>query len=99
MLLPSDTYKAVSEDNASDAYVYIGEVRMVLEGKKNDVWTMLDDIRNNYPAIQVQAFNMREKTYMDSELNRVNQMGVSCSLAIYMHRDIAEISVVQSEHK
>ena len=78
-------------------YIYIGEVDLVLEGTKAEAWDFLDDISDNYPALQVCSFDMEEKTYVNESLQTVNQLQITCKVAIYMHKNIEEIAAVGAE--
>lgn len=97
MLAPYHTSAAEEASEAVENYIYIGEADLVLEGTKAEAWKFLDDISNNYPALQVCSFDMEEKTYVSESLQTVNQLQVTCKVAIYMHKNIDEIVAAGAE--
>ena len=40
---------------------------------------------------------MEEKTYVNESLQTVNQLQITCKVAIYMHKNIEEIAAVGAE--
>lgn len=97
MVAPYHTSVSDEATEAVESYIYIGEVDLVLEGTKAEAWRFLDDIANNYPALQVRSFDMDEKTYMNESLQTVSQLQISCKIAVYMHKNIDEITAVPAE--
>ena len=93
-------YRIQTEEQRSagtNNYICIGEVQMVLEGQKKDVWNMLDDIDENYPALRVRFLDMNEKTYMNDQLQTVEQLEITCNIEIYMHKNIDEMTATSAE--
>lgn len=64
-------------------YVNTTTVTITLQGKEAQIRELLDDIARNYPGIQVRSFDMQTATYVDSSLQRTEQMNCNCILAVY----------------
>ena len=79
------------EDTDSDAasqvsevqYMNITEATVVLRGTETQLRTFLNDIAKSEPAVQVRSMNITEDTYLDADLQQVQQLDISCVLAIY----------------
>ena len=79
------------EDTASDStatasevqYMNITEATVVLRGTETQLRTFLNDIAKNEPAVQVRSMSITEDTYLDADLQQVQQLNISCVLAIY----------------
>lgn len=97
MLNPYRVQTEKQSTEGTNNFIYIGEVQMVLEGKKVDVWNMLDDIDENYPALRVSFLDMNEKTYMNDQLQTVEQLEITCNIEIYMHKNIDEMTATSAE--
>lgn len=77
-------------DGTADGYIRTVNCTMVLQGKQDLVYQFIDDIAHNYPAIQIRAMHVRERSYLDMEWNVVEQPEISFELAVYMHGSIEE---------
>ena len=97
MMAPYHTAASEETSEAVESYIYIGEADLILEGTKAEAWAFLDDIAINYPALQVRSFDMSEKTYLNESLQTVSQFQISCKIAVYMHKNIDEITAVPAE--
>lgn len=58
-------------------------VTITLQGQEVQIRELLDDIAKNYPGIQVRSFDMQSGTYVDSSLQKTEQMNCNCVLAVY----------------
>lgn len=80
-----------SDDSAEESqstlpyvqYVNTTTVTITLQGRKRRSGNFLDDIAKNYPGIQVRSFDMQSGTYVDSSLQKTEQMNCNCVLAVY----------------
>lgn len=77
----SDAVPAVSEVQ----YMNITEATVVLRGTEIQLRTFLNDIAKNEPAVQVRSMSITEGTYLDADLQQVQQLNISCVLAIYSY--------------
>ena len=82
----------VSEDSSAEEsqstlpyvqYVNTTTVTITLQGQEAQIRELLDDIAKNYPGIQVRSFDMQSGTYVDSSLQKTEQMNCNCVLAVY----------------
>ena len=64
-------------------YVNTTTVTITLQGQEAQIRELLDDIAKNYPGIQVRSFDMQSGTYVDSSLQKTEQMNCNCVLAVY----------------
>ena len=64
-------------------YVNTTTVTITLQGLEAQIRELLDDIAKNYPGIQVRSFDMQSGTYVDSSLQKTEQMNCNCVLAVY----------------
>lgn len=64
-------------------YVNTTTVTITLQGQEVQIRELLDDIAKNYPGIQVRSFDMQSGTYVDSSLQKTEQMNCNCVLAVY----------------
>lgn len=64
-------------------YVNTTTVTIILQGQEVQIRELLDDIAKNYPGIQVRSFDMQSGTYVDSSLQKTEQMNCNCVLAVY----------------
>ena len=64
-------------------YVNTTTVTITLQGQEAQIRELLDEIANNYPGIQVRSFDMQSGTYVDSSLQKTEQMNCNCVLAVY----------------
>lgn len=64
-------------------YVNTTTVTITLKGQEVQIRELLDDIAKNYPGIQVRSFDMQSGTYVDSNLQKTEQMNCNCVLAVY----------------
>ena len=97
MVAPYHTTATEEASESVESYIYIGEADVVLEGTKNQAWNFLDDIANNYPALQVRSFDMNEDIYMNESLQMVSKFQINCKIAVYMHKNVDEITAVPAE--
>lgn len=72
-------------DGTQSGYILTVNCTMVLQGEQDLVYRFIDDIAQNYPAIQIRAMHVKERTYLDAEWNVVERPEVSFELAVYMH--------------
>lgn len=72
-------------DAAAGGYILTVSCTMVLQGSSELADQFIDDIAYNYPAIQIRAMHVSERTYLDSEWNVVEQPEVGFELAVYMY--------------
>ena len=76
-----------SEDSSSTLpyvqYVNTTTVTITLQGQEAQIRELLDDIAKNYPGIQVRSFDMQSGIYVDSSLQKTEQMNCNCVLAVY----------------
>lgn len=89
---PADELSAddSAEDASTDAapvsevqYMNITDATVVLQGTETQLRTFLNDIAKNEPAVQVRSMNITEDTYLDADLQQVQQLNITCVLAIY----------------
>ena len=64
-------------------YVNTTTFTITLQGQEAQIRELLDDIAKNYPGIQVRSFDMQSGTYVDSSLQKTEQMNCNCVLAVY----------------
>ncbi|NSG33278.1 hypothetical protein [Coprococcus comes] len=64
-------------------YVNTTTVTITLQGQEAQIRELLDDIAKNYPGIQVRSFDMQSGIYVDSSLQKTEQMNCNCVLAVY----------------
>lgn len=64
-------------------YVNTTTVTITLQGQEVQIRELLNDIAKNYPGIQVRSFDMQSGTYVDSSLQKTEQMNCNCVLAVY----------------
>ena len=64
-------------------YVNTTTVTITRQGQEAQIRELLDDIAKNYPGIQVRSFDMQSGTYVDSSLQKTEQMNCNCVLAVY----------------
>ena len=64
-------------------YVNTTTVTITLQGQEVQIRELLDDIAKNYPGIQVRSFDMQSGTYVDSSLQKTEQMNCNCVLAVH----------------
>ena len=64
-------------------YVNTTTVTITLQGQEVQIRELLDDIAKNYPGIQVRSFDMQSGIYVDSSLQKTEQMNCNCVLAVY----------------
>lgn len=79
-------YGKVSEQTeaVSDTYVLTAEADMTLRGDKGRIFAFLNEIEQNYPAVQILNLRMYESVYLDADLQTVTQTDVGFTLAVYM---------------
>lgn len=73
------------ETDSRDGYILTVSCTMVLQGSLDLIYQFIDNIAYQYPAIQIRAMHVNERTYLDTEWNVVEQPEVSFELAVYMH--------------
>ena len=88
----ADNSSLVAEDSSAEEsqstlpyvqYVNTTTVTITLQGQEAQIRELLDDIAKNYPGIQVRSFDMQSGTYVDSSLQKTEQMNCNCVLAVY----------------
>ncbi|MEY8481689.1 hypothetical protein AALD74_07485 [Lachnospiraceae bacterium 48-21] len=79
-------------EGRTDGYILTVNCTMVLQGSPAQVYQFIDDIAHNYPAVQIRAMHISERTYLDTEWNVVEQPEASFELAVYMHGSIGQLN-------
>lgn len=79
-------YGKVSEQKevVSDNYVLTATADMTLRGDRGRIFAFLNDIEQNYPAVQVLNLRMYESVYLNGDLQTVTQTDAGFTLAVYM---------------
>ncbi len=77
-------------DAAAGGYIRTVSCAMVLQGSSDQIYQFVDDIAYHYPAVQIRAMHVSERTYLDTEWNVVEQPEVRFELAVYMHDSIGK---------
>lgn len=75
---------AAQDSSALSGYVQIAVGNMVLRGSREKVFAFIDEIERKHPAVQIWALQMNERTYLNAELETVEEPDVSLTLAVYM---------------
>lgn len=75
---------APGEEAISEDYMCTASANMVLRGEETAVFAFLDEIEENYPAVQVRSVRLENQDYLSVNGNTVEQMNASFSLAVYM---------------
>ncbi len=75
---------AQGEAVVSQEYMGTAVASMVLRGEEAAVFAFIDEIEENYPAVQVRSVRLENQAYLDVNGNTVEQMNASFSLAVYM---------------
>lgn len=80
-------YGQVSEQTGivSEKYMLTATVNMVLRGEKGKLSAFMDEIAQNYPAVQIRSLHMGENVYLDSDLQTVTESMAEFTLAVYMY--------------
>ena len=68
----------------SETYIQTAVANMSLRGDQEAVFGFLDDIGENYPAVQVRSVHMNQRTYLSEDGAMVMQMDAGFVLWIYM---------------
>ena len=64
-----------------------------------ELQAFLDDIAKHYPAIQVRSMQATQQTYVGQNLKAVNQLDITCTLAVYTCGDKNHEEVTTGENK
>ena len=83
-----DSSENTSAEESQSTLPYVQSVNttmvtITLQGQEAQIRELLDDIAKNYPGIQVRSFDMQFGTYVDSSLQKTEQMNCNCVLAVY----------------
>ena len=66
---------------------------------EEELQAFLDDIAKHYPAIQVRSMQATQQTYVGQDLKAVNQLDITCTLAVYTCGDKNHEEVTTGENK
>lgn len=79
-------YGKVSEETraVSEQYVLTAEVNMTLRGDRGRILAFVNDIEENYPAVQVLSMRLNESVYLDAALQTATQTDAAFVLAVTM---------------
>lgn len=80
----SDT--ANTESNSFIQYLSTVTVSVTLQGTETQICELIDDVAKNYPGIQIRSLDMQKATYVNANLQAVEQMNCSCEFAVYMYQ-------------
>ena len=80
----STVNRLIAEPYVSDIqYMNTTQATLTLQGTEEELQAFLDDIAKHYPAIQVRSMQAAQQTYVGQDLNAVNQLDITCTLAVY----------------
>lgn len=69
---------------SSENYVLTAKGTMVLRGSESNIFRFMDEIEENYPAVQIRTMRISEQEYLDADWNVVTESEVNFTLAVYM---------------
>lgn len=69
----------------SENYIQTAAGNMVLRGEESRLFSFLDDVETNYPALRLCSMKMNQQIYFDEDWNVIDQPDMSCGLEVYMH--------------
>lgn len=77
---------ANTESNSFVQYLSTVTVSVTLQGTETQICELIDDVAKNYPGIQIRSLDMQKATYVNANLQAVEQMNCSCEFAVYMYQ-------------
>ena len=77
---------ADTESNSFVQYLSTVTVSVTLQGTETHICELSDDVAKNYPGIQIRSLDMQKATYVNANLQAVEQMNCSCEFAVYMYQ-------------
>lgn len=77
---------ADTESNSFVQYLSTVTVSVTLQGTETQICELIDDVAKNYPGIQIRSLDMQKATYVNANLQAVEQMNCSCEFAVYMYQ-------------
>ena len=96
----STVNRLIAEPYVSDIqYVNTIQASMTLQGTEEELQAFLDDIAKHYPAIQVRSMQATQQTYVGQDLKAVNQLDITCVLAVYTCGDKNHEEVTTDENE
>ena len=82
----TDSDSANTESNSFIQYLSTVTVSVTLQGTETQICELIDDVAKNYPGIQIRSLDMQKATYVNANLQAVEQMNCSCEFAVYMYQ-------------
>lgn len=96
----STVNRLIAEPYVSDIqYMNTTQATMTLQGTEEELQEFLDDIAKHYPAIQVRSMQATQQTYVGQDLKAVNQLDITCTLAVYTCGDKNHEEVTTDENE
>ena len=96
----STVNRLIAEPYVSDIqYMNTTQATMTLQGTEEELQAFLDDIAKHYPAIQVRSMQATQQTYVGQDLKAVNQLDITCTLAVYTCGDKNHEEVTTDENE
>lgn len=96
----SSVKKLIADPYVSDIqYINTTQASLTLQGTEEQLRAFLDDIAKHYPAIQVRSMQATKQTYVNTDLKAVQQLDISCTLAIYTCGDKNHEEVTTDENE
>lgn len=71
-------------------YLLYSELNITLIGDEEKVLRLIDDLENNYPAIQLCSVSIDRDLYMNEVLQPINETRTVLTLRVYMHAETDE---------
>lgn len=78
-------------------YLLYSELTITLTGDEEKVLRLIDDLENNYPAIQLCSVSIDRNLYMNDMLQPTNETRTILALRVYMHAEADEAAVLSAE--
>lgn len=75
-----------TESNSFIQYLSTVTVSVTLQGTETQICELIDDVAKNYPGIQIRSLDMQKATYVNANLQAVEQMNCNCEFAVYMYQ-------------
>lgn len=92
--------RLIAEPYVSDIqYMNTTLATLTLQGTEEELQAFLDDIAKHYLAIQVRSMQATQQTYVGQNLKAVNQLDITCTLAVYTCGDKNHEEVTTGENK
>ena len=92
--------RLIAEPYVSDIqYMNTTLATLTLQGTEEELQAFLDDIAKHYPATQVRSMQATQQTYVGQNLKAVNQLDITCTLAVYTCGDKNHEEVTTGENK